>query len=518
MFVSRASGILAHITSLPCRYGIGDLGNSSFEFLEFLEKSGQSYWQILPTTPTLGHFDNSPYMSISAFAGNPLLIAPDLLAEDGLISTDELESFPECSPYLVEFDKVRLWKKNILTTAIANFFNKSALDKPYQQKYQKFKESASHWLPDYCLFMTAKEIFNGESWNKWPKDIALRDKKALEEFAQKHSKQIRYYAAEQFLFAMQWQKMKKVATAKGVQLFGDIPIYVSYDSVDVWANRALFVIDSQTLKPTVVAGVPPDYFSRTGQYWGNPLYNWQSRSSFVRKKLYDWWAYRLKHTFSMVDLTRIDHFRGFEAYWAIPAENKTAETGEWLPGPGSLFFDAMKKRIGKSNIVAEDLGAITPEVEKLRDKAGFPGMKVLLFAFDKNPENSFLPHNYTSTNSVVYTGTHDNSTVVGWFFDPNRTDEERQQMKNYTNSPIDSQKDIHHNMIYLAMSSISALAIFPLQDILGFGNDCRMNTPGQAAGNWRWRCTAESLREETAIWLKQLTTRFGRNPRKRQHG
>lgn len=516
MITHRSSGILAHITSLPSPYGVGDLGKSSDDFLRFLEESGQSYWQILPTTPTLGHFDNSPYMSISAFAGNPLLISPDSLVADGFISTSDLEGAPECSTYLVEFEKLQQWKKEILTTASTNFFNNQQLKDTHQEDYQAFKEAASSWLLDYCTFMTAKEVFGGASWNHWPKDIALRNKKALEAFAREHKKKIRYYVVEQFLFAMQWQKMKKNAEARGIQIFGDIPIYVSYDSVDVWANRTLFVLDPEKLTPTLVAGVPPDYFSETGQRWGNPLYDWQNRSPSIRKKLYDWWGQRLQHTFSMVDITRIDHFRGFESYWAIPEENETAETGEWLPGPGILFFEAMKKRVHVMNIVAEDLGVITQEVRDLREKVGFPGMKVLLFAFDGNPENTFLPHTYTTTNSVVYTGTHDNNTVVGWFFNNDRTDEERRRVKIYTNGNPSNQQAIHHDMIYLAMSSVSTLAILPLQDILGFGDDCRMNTPGQAEGNWRWRCPGEYLDAGLSSWVKETTIRFSRGRKTKQ--
>lgn len=510
MIDNRSSGVLAHISSLPSPYGIGDLGEATLNFLTFLQKSEQSYWQILPTTPTLEYFDNSPYMSVSAFAGNPLFISPSSLAADDFISNKELESAPQCSDYFVEFNKVIQWKKKLLQSASTNFYNNQELNATHQDDFQKFKQTTSSWLLDYCTFMTAKEVFGDISWNKWPEDIALRNKKALEVFAIENKEKIRYYAVEQFLFAKQWHTMKQIAETKGIQIFGDIPMYVSFDSVDVWSNRTLFVLDSESLNPTHIAGVPPDYFSETGQRWGNPLYDWQNKSPTIRKKLYDWWGQRLEHTFSMIDITRIDHFRGFDSYWSIPEESETATTGEWLPGPGILFFEAMKKRIKKMNIVAEDLGIITPEVHKLREDTGLPGMKVLLFAFDGDPKNAFLPHNYTSTNFIVYTGTHDNNTAVGWFFDENRTDDQRRLVKSYTNGDLYDHQNVHRDIIYLAMSSISSLAILPLQDILGFGDDCRMNTPGQPENNWRWRCADHYLSDDLREWLKEITLRFSR--------
>ncbi len=502
MTPARASGILAHITSLPSPFGIGDIGPASLAFIDFLVACGQSYWQFLPTGPTGEVFDNSPYMSTSAFAGSPLLLSPQWLLQDGLLEQRDLDP-PPFSPYSTQYREVRRYKTRLLHQAFARFTGKA------EQEYQEFC-TASPWLDDYALYMTAKAVYGGSGWQFWPDELARRMPQALDALARQHKKTIDYYRFEQYQFARQWQRLQRHAKAQGISLFGDLPIYVSGDSVDVWAHQAIFALDPLTLQPTEVAGVPPDYFSKTGQRWGNPLYRWQDPDPAVQEELYAWWEARLSQIFSLVDTTRIDHFRGFESYWSIPAECETAIKGQWLPGPGSAFFAAMADKLGPLKIVAEDLGVITAEVEALRDACGFPGMKVLQFAFDGSSDNPFLPCNFTTTNCLVYTGTHDNDTTVGWFLSEQMDDKLRATIKRTANGSLHDFKPIHHDLIFLAHSSIASLAIIPLQDVLGFGNDCRMNIPGQATGNWRWRCAKEFLGEETARGLKAVTEMFGR--------
>ncbi len=505
----RSSGVLAHITSLPSAHGIGDIGESAIRFLDFLVAAEQSVWQFLPTVPTDGHFDHSPYMSSSAFAGNPLLISPQSLLEDGFVSADDLKNHQPFSPFFVEFDRVVEFKQKLISIAAANFQWADSPCRTFIEEFEAFCRKTK-WLRDYALFMTAKEVFEHRPWNQWPADIARRDKKALDAFASEFRDRITFYNVEQFLFALQWKRLREAAEARGIQLFGDIPLYVSGDSVDVWANPNIFALDRDSGEPIDVAGVPPDYFAETGQRWGNPLYDWQSKSPAIRKKIYDWWAARLAHAFELVHLSRIDHFRGFESYWAIPKDETTAVNGRWMRGPGVRFFEAMEKRLGRLDIIAEDLGEITPEVRELLAKTGFAGMKVLLFAFDGDPANTFLPHNYRDSNCVVYTGTHDNSTTVGWYFAKECSDQQRQQLKRYVNGSVDDGHQIHHDMIFLAHSSVAAMAIIPLQDLLGFGNDCRMNTPGVATGNWKWQCAAKYLDDALASFLRETTLRFNR--------
>lgn len=505
----RSSGILAHITSLPSAYGIGDIGTSSYQFINFLVDSDQSYWQFLPTGPTHSPFDYSPYMSSSAFAGSYLLLSPELLFEAALISQSSLQSHTGFSPYLTNYKKVKEYKKKLLKEAFSSF-------QPDRfPEYEDFLTS-SFWLDDYALFMTAKEIYRDSGWFSWPRELATRSTKALKEFLHSHTERINYYRFEQFEFFRQWQLLHDYARQKGILLFGDLPIYVSYDSVEVWANQEIFTLNSKNFHPTHVAGVPPDYFSKTGQRWGNPLYNWQSNNKQVQDKLIKWWSDRLSHLFTLVDMARIDHFRGFESYWSVPEECKTAMDGEWLKGPGKKFFTQITKRLGPLNIVAEDLGIITDEVETLRDELGFPGMKVLQFAFDGNPDNSFLPHNFKSSQCIVYTGTHDNDTTVGWFLSDRLDDKQRENIKLIANRDPRDLRGSHHDLIFLAQSSISILCMFPLQDILGFGGDCKMNSPGIAEGNWRWRCSVEFLTPEVAHQLKVSTRRFNRGRKKDQ--
>ncbi len=503
MIKQRSSGILAHITSLPSVFGIGDIGISSYRFIDFLCESDQSYWQFLPTGPTYEPFDYSPYMSSSAFAGSYMLLSPELLLEAELISDSSLHDHPKFSPYLTDYNKVALYKKKLLKEAFSNF------NPDNFQEYSDFLVN-NIWLDDYAMFMVAKEIYNEAGWFAWPRDLSTRSKKTLRTFSEKYKAQIDYYRFEQFEFFRQWQLLHDYARSKRISLFGDLPIYVSYDSVDVWANQQIFTLNRETLRPTYVAGVPPDYFSKTGQRWGNPLYDWQSKKKTVQDKLIDWWSARLAHLFTLVDMARIDHFRGFESYWSIPEECETALDGAWLKGPGKVFFTKIFDKLGPLNIVAEDLGIITPEVEMLRDELQFPGMKVLQFAFDGNPDNSFLPHNFTSSNYIIYTGTHDNDTTLGWFLSDRLNDKQREEIRLIANREPQDQRGIHHDLIFLAQSSISNLSVIPLQDIFGFGGDCKMNSPGVATGNWRWRCGGEFFTQEAAEQLKTSTRRFNR--------
>lgn len=503
----RASGILAHITSLPSPHGIGDIGYSSYRFIDFLEQSGQHYWQFLPTGPTSLIFDNSPYMSCSAFAGSPLLISCELLAECGLVDWETLNNSPDFPEYTVDFDKLISYKQGLLDEAFSKFNPEAA------SGYQTFI-TQTEWLEDYALFMAIKRKYPNQGWLDWPEDIARHDLQAISALKKKLQSTVDYYRFEQFEFHRQWQILRKKAEEKNIKLIGDIPIYVSLDSADVWANQDIFDLDPLTRLPTHVGGVPPDYFSSTGQRWGNPLYQWQKKDKETKERLFTWWKKRFHHTFQLVDISRIDHFRGFADYWSIDAEEETAINGDWLPGPGHAFFTRLFKEMGQLNIIAEDLGIINQKVIQLRDSLNFPGMKILQFAFDDNPDNSFLPHNYTTSNCVVYTGTHDNETSLGWFLGSHLNDNQRIQIKEYANRSLHDPSPIHKDLIYIAFSSIAALAIIPLQDVLGYGNDCRMNTPSTSSGNWRWRCPAHALNNDVSSWLKKTTKLLGRNRRK----
>ena len=498
----RGSGVLLHITSLSGPNGIGELGHGARLFIDFLAAAGQRYWQILPIGPGSRIFDSSPYMSLSAFAGNPLLIDPDQLVADGLLAGDDLAERPEMSEYAVLFDAVIPYKDKLLRRAYVNFKKQSASD-----DYLRFCREEAAWLDDYCLFMAIRKERQQEAWSLWPPELAGRDAEALAEIRLRLADEIGYHEFVQYCFARQWRAMRDYATARGVALIGDIPIYVSYDSADVWAHRHCFRLDAETLQPTHVAGVPPDYFSATGQRWGNPLYRWQDGGGDDNNGLLEWWRARFRRIFATVDVVRIDHFRGFESFWEIPVEEETAINGRWVKGPGKDFFDAMAADIGELPIIAEDLGIITPEVEKLRAELGFPGMKILQFAFDSDADNLYLPHNYQDTNCVVYTGTHDNDTTLGWFLSSEVGDEAKARARRYANS---SGEAIHWDFLRMALSSVANTAIVPLQDVLGFGADCRMNRPSTCDGNWRWRCADRFLTEELAARLREETCFYGR--------
>lgn len=499
----RGAGVLLHITSLPGPFGIGDLGRAAYDFIDFLASARQRYWQVLPVGPGDPIFACSPYMSLAALAGNPLLISPELLVADGFLAPDDLVAEAEFSEYRVEFEKVIPYKKRLMQKAYQNFQR--------QLPFVDFDEFSRNqqWLNDYALFMSLREQHEEGSWCDWPRELAAREPAALAQWARKLSDRVNFYKFEQFCFFRQWQQMRAYANRKGIRLIGDIPIYVSLDSVDVWANQDCFCLDQKTRQPTHVAGVPPDYFSATGQRWGNPLYCWKVGGQ-KNHNLYQWWRTRFNQLKQVVDLVRIDHFRAFESYWQIPVQEKTAINGKWRKGPGRAFFRAMGEVISDLPIIAEDLGLITPAVEALRQELGFPGMKILQFAFDSDQSNLYLPHNYHDSNFVVFTGTHDNNTTMGWFLGNEGSAEGKQRALRYANS---DGRNIHWDFIRMAMASVADTAIIPLQDILGFGADCRLNLPGTVAGNWLWRCAARFINEEVATQLRDETCFYGRGCR-----
>ena len=496
----RASGVLLHPTSLPSRFGIGDLGENAYQFVDFLTNSDQQIWQILPIGPT--GYGNSPYLSYSALAGNPLLISPAILQQHGLLTESELFQLPEFPLDWVDFDRVIATKMPLLRKA-SDRFKAQALTEE-DEEFKRFCNAQNDWLSDYALFMSLKEAHHGSGWNQWESDIASRQPNAMANWATQLADEIFFHKFVQYQFFSQWKNLKQYANQRGIRLFGDIPIYVAHDSVDVWAHREIFKLDPETGEAALMAGVPPDYFSETGQLWGNPVYDWEQ----LKKTEFKWWIRRVEAILEYVDIIRIDHFRGFQAYWAVPQGETTAMNGTWLEAPGDEFFQLLAKQLGQLPIVAEDLGVITPEVEALRDKFEFPGMKILQFAFDSDRANGFLPYNYTNRKCIVYTGTHDNNTTVGWFNE--RSPEANAHVLDYLGCLCDD--GIHWAMIRLALSSVGNTVVMPFQDILGLGTDAKMNTPSQATGNWTWRCRTESFNDELSGRLKYLTYLYGRTP------
>ncbi|MDB9302953.1 MULTISPECIES: 4-alpha-glucanotransferase [Cyanophyceae] len=498
----RSSGILLHPTSFPSRFGIGDLGLEAYKFIDFLRETYQQYWQVLPLGPT--GYGNSPYAAYSAMAGNPMLISPEQLQEQGLLAEEDFANLPVFNESKVDYDQVNEIKIALLKKACENFQVKAT---PLQKKeFAGFCESKAYWLDDYALFMALKDANNNTSWHTWEKEIVKREPAAIDQAKEKLAAEIYYYKFVQFEFFRQWSELKTYANMSGIKIIGDIPIYVAQDSADVWAHPHIFCLDEETREPALMAGVPPDYFSETGQLWGNPVYNWEA----LQKQDFNWWLGRFEAMLDYIDVIRIDHFRGFEAYWAVEQGEETAMNGEWMKAPGEELFDAIKAKLGTLPVLAEDLGVITPEVEALRDKYEFPGMKVLQFAFGSDPGNSFLPFNYTR-NAVVYTGTHDNDTTVGWFNQAN--DWEKRNLLLYLGCISD--EGIHWDVIRLALSSIANQAIIPLQDILGLGTEARMNFPSTAEGNWGWRYQPSLLTAELGERLKNLTQLYGRAPQEK---
>jgi 4-alpha-glucanotransferase len=495
----RSSGILLHPTSFPSLFGIGDLGLEAYRFIDFLTESYQQYWQVLPLGPT--GYGNSPYASYSAMAGNPFLISPEQLREQGMLAEDDFANFPAFPAEKVDFEQVVQTKIPLLKKACENFKTKAS---PLQQKeFAGFCESKAYWLDDYALFMALKDTHEGASWHTWKPELAKLQPEALDQWRQQLKDEIFYYKYIQFEFFRQWSELKQYANRRGIQIIGDIPIYVAHDSADVWAHPEIFCLDEQTGEAAIMAGVPPDYFSETGQLWGNPVYNWAK----LQQLDFKWWVQRFQAMLDYIDIIRIDHFRGFQAYWAVSKGETTAMNGQWIEAPGEALFKVLNDKLGKLPVLAEDLGVITPEVEALRDKFEFPGMKVLQFAFGSDTGNPFLPFNYPR-NCVVYTGTHDNDTTVGWF--NKLSDYEKDAVLRYLGCT--SSEGIHWDLIRLALSSVANQAITPLQDVLGFETEARMNYPSKPEGNWEWRYQSDALTQELRTRLKTLTKTYGRAP------
>ncbi|OKZ46820.1 MAG: 4-alpha-glucanotransferase [Clostridiales bacterium 41_21_two_genomes] len=493
----RYSGVLAHPTSFPSPYGIGDFGKGAYDFINFLTGAGQSLWQILP----LGHtgYGDSPYQAFSAFAGQPLLISPDELIKDGLLYGDDLRNYPHFNPDHIYYGDVIPAKLRILHRSYEIF--KESADLCMLKEFDVFCEHEKDWLDDYALFMAGKDAHGGACWLEWEDDLRDPDEEIKAAWCERLADSIEYYKYIQFIFFRQWNAIRDYAHVNGIKIVGDIPIFVALDSADVWANRELFQLEKDGY-PTVVAGVPPDYFSATGQLWGNPLYDWD----YHKKTHYDWWMRRIKGQLNMVDYIRVDHFRGFEQYYAIPYGEETAMHGKWKKGPNEDLFLRMQEVFGKDlPIWAEDLGIITPRVEKLRDYFNLPGMKVLQFAFGDPKDNDILPHRFTTENCICYTGTHDNDTTMGWYQTLKPALQDR--VRRYLNTDGNI---IHYDMIRAAMGSIARYAIYPIQDLLGFGSDCRMNTPSVAGGNWAFRFRKDHLTPELAANLRKMTELFGR--------
>lgn len=507
MIDRRTSGILLHVTSLPSRFGIGDLGPEAYRFARFLEAGGQGIWQILPLGPTEPAFGNSPYASTSAFAGNPLLISPELLIKDGYLKAADLESVPPFSADRVSYIKAAAYKEALFARALSHVRpgSRDAFN------FERFCSGHAAWLDDHASFMVLRKHFEGRAWNQWPAGLRDRNRKELSRWRKEHDREIVREKFLQFLFFKQWAALRHACNRKGIQIVGDLPIYVHYDSSDVWAHPGLFQLDSRE-KPTVVAGVPPDYFSTTGQKWGNPIYRW----NVMKKSGFEWWIERIEHSLKFYDILRLDHFRGFAGYWEVPAHHKTARRGRWVPGPGAGFFAAVQRRIPMMPFIAEDLGEITPDVYELRDRFGLPGMRILQFAFENDDmADPYKPHNYIA-NCVAYTGTHDNNTLVGWIHGQGATSRQRSIIRRSRENAFrylgirETVKEIHWRFIRALMMSAANQVILPLQDVLGLDNRSRMNRPSTANGNWEWRVRARQLTPKIEKELHEMTSLYGR--------
>jgi 4-alpha-glucanotransferase len=496
----RGSGVLLHITSLPSAYGIGDLGPEARRFVDFLGDAKQTFWQLLPLNPTDPIYGNSPYSSMSAFAGNTLLISPDLLLEEGLLSREDLESIPQFPEAVCNYSDAIRYKERLLEKAYHNF-------KAHRRQgdvFEQFCVDNSSWLEDFSLFVVLKKHVDERVWSQWPKGLRDREPISLKTIQREYDEQIERVKFCQYIFFKQWQLLKAYCHKKGIHPVGDLSIYPSFDSVDVWANPSLFKLDSEK-NPTFVSGVPPDYFSETGQLWNGPVYQWE----VLRESDYKWWMDRIAHQVKFFDVLRIDHFRGLVAYWEIPANEKTAMNGRWAEGPSEDFLNTLKKNFPQLPLVAEDLGMITPDVREIMDRFGLPGMKILMFAFkENNPNHPYLPHTY-GENCAVYTGTHDNNTVRGWF-ENEASSEERGRFFYYLGRevPVD---EVHWSMIRLAMMSAAQWVIIPMQDVLGLGEEARMNTPSVPLGNWEWRLLRSQIPDYVSERLREITTESTRS-------
>ncbi len=499
MEYNRSSGIILHPSSLPGPYGIGDLGTGAYHWLNFLHKSGCGLWQVLPLGPT--GYGDSPYQCFSAFAGNFYLVSPELLLKEHLLTTQDLADLPAFPDDHVDYGWMIPWKTSLLDRAYDHFV--AAPQPDLIDAYKSFRQAQAQWLEDFALFMALKESHNGIPWPEWESPYRDRLPEALEEARKIHAVAFERQVFRQFLFHRQWSALREYAHSLGITIIGDAPIFVAHDSADVWANPDLFYLDTLG-NPTVVAGVPPDYFSATGQLWGNPLYRWPKHKASG----YAWWLSRLKSVLSTVDIIRLDHFRGFAGYWEVPAGLPTAEKGRWVPGPGENFFQSVLDAFGNLPLIAEDLGEITPDVVELRDRFNLPGMKILQFAFASDATDKFLPHNYTE-NFVVYTGTHDNDTTLGWF--------RNVPMREVTNalrylglSRRGAEAKFTRSMLRMLWGSVAMFSLAPLQDFLNLGTEARMNYPGRLGGNWSWRMPAESLTPGLQRYVKELNATYWR--------
>lgn len=502
----RASGILLHPTALPGEYGIGDLGRDAYEFVDSLVEAGQTYWQILPLGPT--GYGDSPYQCFSAFAGNPLLISPEKLVEDGLVTPEQIADKPDFPSHKVDFGGVYNWKNSLLPKAYEGFHHITSVD--LRGKFETFIQENEWWLDDYAAYRAIKASQSQKPWYEWRTPLKLRESGALTAVTEKLYEEIQAEKFYQFLFYRQWGLLKEYANGHGIKIVGDIPIFVALDSADVWCNQDKFKLNPDG-SPKVVAGVPPDYFSKTGQLWGNPIYDWEA----MRRDDYRWWVARVAFTLKTVDIVRVDHFRGFAGAWEVPGGDPTAENGRWVDVPGMELFTALKRELGELPVIAEDLGVITPDVEELRDAFGYPGMRILQFAFGGDAKNHDLPHNYIS-NCAAYTGTHDNDTTVGWWFSQagagsTRGQEDITREHDYCLKYLNSDgSEIHWDFIRAVWSSVADTAIAPLQDVLGFGTEGRMNLPASNSGNWAWRFHEGALTTEIIARLKEFTEVYGR--------
>lgn len=494
MNFARASGILLHPTSFPGPYGIGDLGEGALRWLDFLVEAGQTLWQVMP----LGYtgFGDSPYQSVSAFAGDPLLISIDTLRAQGLLTHPDIGTPPPFAANRVDYGPVIIWKTDLLRKASGHFYAQGGAGEP---GFQAFVRDNAQWLEDLSFFLALKEAHEGAPWSRWELPLRRREPAAMEQWTSKLVSEIALHKFLQYAFVAQWRTIRAYANANQIKVIGDIPIFVGYDSADVWANPGLFEIDSDG-KQQFWAGAPPDYFSPTGQVWGNPLYRWD----VLARRGYDWWIRRFRCALAEYDILRLDHFRGFEASWAVPSGDRTAINGHWEKGPGRDFFMAVKTALGDLPVVAEDLGVTTPELLALRDELGFAGMKVLQFAFGGDPSSPYLPHNYPA-HCMGYSGTHDNDTFVGWY--KSASEKERDFFRQYTGR---DDTEVNWVAIRLLFGSVAQLAVVPLQDVLGLGSEARMNVPGTAAGNWGFRYRQEDLTPALARRLKDLTCPYGR--------
>ncbi len=489
----RKSGVLLPVSSIPSRYGIGTFSKQAYAFIDSLEKAGQSYWQILPLGPT--GYGDSPYQSFSTFAGNPYYIDLEELIEEGYLTEADCDEcdFGDNDEY-IDYEKIYLSRFKVLKKA----FHNSGIEK--DADFQAYVKNNSYWLDDYALYMAVKNSFDGVSWSEWDEDIKLRRSGAMAEYREKYAEEVAFYQFQQYLFAKQWFALKEYANQKKIEIIGDIPIYVAFDSADTWANPELFQLDD-TLTPVAVAGCPPDAFSATGQLWGNPLYRWD----YHKETGYAWWMKRIAYCYELYDVVRIDHFRGFDEYYSIPYGDPTAEFGHWEKGPGYDIFKTMKAQLGDKAVIAEDLGFLTDSVIKLVKKTGYPGMKILQFAFDPREESDYLPHNYVA-NSIVYTGTHDNDTTLGWFEQLSRRD--RAFAKKYLH--IRSNRDIQWEFIRAAMASVSDTCVIPMQDYLGLGAEARINIPSTLGINWKWRMLPGQFTDKLAERIYEMTQLYGR--------